>query len=98
MRITEQQHQTIKQIVFNLVGDTQIILFGSRVDDTKKGGDVDLLITLQQPVKHPAQLSAKINVQLMRIFQGRKIDILLSAPNLKKFPIHTIAQQQGIIL
>jgi len=99
MRITEQQIQKIKQVVVALVdGDAQIILFGSRVDDTKKGGDIDLMITLSQRVEHPAQLSAKISAQLIRQFQGRKVDVLLSAPNLKALPIHTIAQQKGIML
>ena len=45
MRLTEQQIQTIKQVVVMLAGDSaKITLFGSRVDDTKKGGDIDLLI------------------------------------------------------
>lgn len=78
MRITEQQKQNIRQVVATLVeGDARVILFGSRVDDTQKGGDIDLLI---------------------RQFHGRKVDVLLSAPNLKSLPIHTIAQQQGITL
>jgi len=99
MRITEQQKQKIKQVVAALVdGDAKVILFGSRVDDTKKGGDIDLLITLSQRVEHPAQLSAKISAQLIRQFHGRKVDVLLSAPNLMTLPIHIIAQQKGITL
>ena len=99
MRITEQQKQKIKQVVAALVdSNAQVILFGSRVDDTKKGGDVDLLIKLSQRVEHPAQLSAKISAQLIRPFHGRKVDVLLLAPNLKTLPIHTIAQQQGVAL
>ncbi len=99
MRITEQQKQKIKQVVAALVdGDAKVILFGSRADDTKKGGDIDLLITLSQRVEHPAQLSAKISAQLIRQFHGRKVDVLLSAPNLMILPIHIIAQQKGITL
>ncbi|OQK15836.1 DNA polymerase III subunit beta [Methyloprofundus sedimenti] len=99
MRITEQQKQKIKQVVAALVsGDAQVILFGSRVDDTKKGGDIDLLIMLSERVEHPAQLAAKISAQLIRPFYGRKVDVLLSAPNLQTLPIHAIAQQKGITL
>ena len=79
-------------------GDAQVTLFGSRFDDTKKGGDIDLLITLSEPALHPAELSATISAKLIRQFQGRKVDILLSAPNLKCLPIHIIAQQNGIAL
>jgi predicted nucleotidyltransferase len=99
MRLTERQAQIIRQVVATLAGDkAQVTLFGSRVDDSQKGGDVDLLITLAEPVEHPAELSAKISARLIRQFQGRNVDVLLSAPNLKDLPIHTIAKQKGIAL
>ena len=99
MRLTEQQVNIIRQVVVNLAGKSaRITLFGSRVDDTKKGGDVDLLITIPELVQHPAELSAKISAQLIRKFEGRKVDVILSAPNLKDLPIHAIAQKTGIVL
>ncbi len=99
MRLTEQQQQKIKQIVNNLAGNqAEIILFGSRVDDQQKGGDIDLLISLNSTIDHPAQLSVKISAQLERALQGRKIDILLAAPNLKSLAIHAIAKNKGIRL
>ena len=99
MRLTEQQINIIQQVVASVAGDNaRVTLFGSRVDDTKKGGDIDLLISFPKIVQHPAELSAKISAQLIRKFEGRKVDVLLSAPNLKDLPIHAIAQQTGIVL
>lgn len=99
MRLTKSQVQMIKQVVAMLAGESaQVTLFGSRVDDDKKGGDVDLLVTLWDEVDHPAELSAKISARLMRLFQGRKVDVLLSAPNLKTLPIHSVAKHKGVIL
>lgn len=99
MRLTAQQITNIKRTVAVLAGEhARVILFGSRVDDTKKGGDVDLLITLPEQVDNPAELSAKISARLIKQFQGRKVDVLLKAPNLKILPIHTIAQQTGVSL
>jgi len=99
MRLTERQIQAIKQVVVTFAGENaQVILFGSRVDDDQKGGDVDLLVTLNNDVEHPAELAAKISSHLMRSFQGRKVDVLLSAPNLKTLPIHSIATQKGVLL
>lgn len=99
MRLTNSQVQTIKQVVVMLAGeDAKVTLFGSRVDDNKKGGDIDLLITLNHVVEHPAVLSSKISARLIRLFQGRKVDVLLSAPNLQSLPIHQIAQNEGILL
>lgn len=98
MRLTVRQVETIREVVAVLTGGkAQVTLFGSRVDDAKKGGDVDLLITIQEPVENPAELSAKISSQLIRKFQGRNVDILLSAPNLRDLPIHNIAKK-GITL
>ena len=57
MRLTEQQKNMIKKVVKSLAGDeAETILFGSRVDDNRKGGDIDLLITLSDAVEHPAVL------------------------------------------
>ena len=99
MRITTQQQTLIKQVVNNLIaGSPEITLFGSRVDDSKKGGDIDLMITLKDDINHPAVLSAKIEAKLIRLLQGRKVDILLSAPNLQEQSIHISARENGIIL
>lgn len=99
IRLTNSQVQTIKQVVAMLAGEgAQVILFGSRVDDDKKGGDIDLLITLNHVVEHPAVLSSKISARLIRLFQGRNVDVLLSAPNLQHLPIHQIAQSKGVLL
>ena len=99
MRLTDNQVQTIKQVVFMLAGeDAKVTLFGSRVDDSSKGGDIDLLVTLNYVVEHPAVLSSKISARLIRVFQGRKVDVLLSAPNLQSLPIHQIALSKGVLL
>lgn len=99
MRLTDQQINIIRSVVARFAGNkASVTLFGSRVDDRKKGGDLDLLITLPEIVQHPAELSAKISSQLIREFGGRKVDVVLSAPNLKHLPIHTVAQQTGIVL
>lgn len=99
MRITTHQQTLIKQIVNDLIaGNPEITLFGSRVDDSQKGGDIDLMITLKNSINHPVMLSAKIAAKLTRLFQGRKVDILLSAPNLKEQSIHHSARENGIIL
>lgn len=41
MRLTENQRQTIKSAVTRVIGEgTRLWLFGSRVDDSKRGGDI----------------------------------------------------------
>ena len=73
-------------------------MFGSRVDDDKKGGDVDLMVEVDQAVAEPALMAARVASRIERAMGGRKVDVLLKAPNLLEQPIHRIAQQEGVRL
>ncbi|MCK4840951.1 MAG: nucleotidyltransferase domain-containing protein [Methylococcales bacterium] len=99
MRITETQKQRIHDVVTTCAGDNaEVKLFGSRLDDNAKGGDIDLLVTTLEPINNPAELSAQISAKIMREFNGRKVDVLMAAPNLRFLPIHDIATKNGRIL
>ncbi|WP_323686358.1 nucleotidyltransferase domain-containing protein, partial [Lamprobacter sp.] len=51
MRLTPKQIDIIKQTVEQIGGqDTRTILFGSRLLDDRKGGDIDLLLQSSQPI------------------------------------------------
>lgn len=47
MRLSKKEVEIIKEKITTVFGKTNIYLFGSRVDDTKKGGDIDLYIIPQ---------------------------------------------------
>ena len=44
MRLSNFLISKIKKAVFKSFGDVEIYLFGSRIDDKKKGGDIDIAI------------------------------------------------------
>ena len=60
--------------------------------------DVDLLVEMPDPVDNPAMLAAQLSERISRALQGRKIDVLLSAPNLQRQTIHDTAREQGVLL
>jgi len=44
MRLTNKEIKIIKEVINNFLSETKIYLFGSRLDNNKKGGDIDLFI------------------------------------------------------
>jgi predicted nucleotidyltransferase len=99
MRLTPAQINTIQNTVHAVLGEgAQVTLFGSRVDDSLKGGDVDLMVEVAQGIEDPAVVSARIASRISRVMHGRKVDVLLKAPNLLEQPIHRIASQEGVRL
>lgn len=99
MRLTPEQIHSIKSTAQAVLGsDVQVTLFGSRVHDDQKGGDVDLMLEVPQAIAEPAIMSARVAARVSRCMQGRKVDVVLIAPNLLEQPIHRIARQEGIRL
>ena len=95
MRLSNKQHQAIKNTFIEVFESGDIYLFGSRVDDSKKGGDIDLYIV--STCKDNCS-SKKIDflVKLKSIIGEQKIDVVLSRD--KTRPIEQEALQSGILL
>lgn len=96
MRIDTLQRQTILETSHRFLGeDATVLLFGSRVDDAAKGGDVDLYIeTHESPgIWRKAQLLAELEKRL-----GLPVDLVLRAQNEPEKPIHRIAKLTGVSL
>jgi predicted nucleotidyltransferase len=99
MRLTDVQTQVIRQLVREVAGEHfNVRVFGSRLDDAARGGDIDLLLELTDIVANPALIAAKLSARMSRAMHGRKVDVLLSAPNLMRLPIHDIAFKEGQLL
>ena len=99
MRLTDSQTKIIRQLAYQVAGNqSRVRVFGSRLDDAAHGGDIDLMLELQEPVDNPALMSAQMAAQVSRAMHGCKVDVLLSAPNLMRLPIHDIAFKEGKLL
>ena len=63
MRLSEFERVQLKKAVREIAGDRALVrLFGSRVDDTRRGGDIDLLVELAEPLdraENPAWMTAR---------------------------------------
>ncbi len=77
MRLNEKQIQAIKtSVARHFPEDSRVFLFGSRVDDTPKGGDIDLLVesSLAGIALQEARLKTMGSIQ--RSIGEQKIDII----------------------
>lgn len=80
MRLNPKEINAIKEVAKMVFGeDSTIRLFGSRTDDTKKGGDIDLLVQCNNIISREVQYQLKIKflVELKKIIGDQKIDILI---------------------
>lgn len=99
MRLSEQHIAVIRDVVREEAGaDAEVRVFGSRLRDDTRGGDLDLLVDLPRVVENPAWLSALISARISRKLGGRSVDVVLGASNLKNLPIHQVARREGVTL
>jgi len=99
MRLTDYQIQTIRRLARQVAGSqARVRVFGSRLDDAAYGGDIDLMLELSEPLDNPALMAAQMSALVSRAMHGRKVDVLLSAPNLMRLPIHDMAFKEGKLL
>ncbi len=100
MRLTPFQQQTICQNALRFFGEqTQVWLFGSRIDDTKRGGDIDLYIEPQLQEIHNLVMAKLKFLRALHLSLGeQKIDVVLAVNKNNPLPIYQIAKQTGIQL
>ena len=99
MRLTDDQRSIIKSAVTKIVGaDSKVWLFGSRVDDRKRGGDIDLLVETGRVISGKVSLLCKLEGALVMSLGDRKIDVLLKDGQMNEAPIFLAAKEKGVLL
>ena len=99
MRLTPSQEQITKSTVDRVLGTAnRVWLFGSRVDDDLRGGDIDLLIETEAVLPNRAKILCRLYGALIYALGDRKLDILLKDARTRDAPVFTIAKRTGIML
>lgn len=93
MRLKDSEIAAIRSTVQDLDKDAQIYLFGSRVDDGKKGGDIDLLIMSARLVREDRRV---IRMRLYELIGEQKIDIVIACDDAD--PFVKLALESGVRL
>lgn len=93
MRLTQTQRAIIHSSVREFIGiSARVHVFGSRLDDTKRGGDVDLLLTSQTAI--PLLACAELKMALEECLQ-LPVDIVTYVSTTQPTPFQAIALSQA---
>ncbi|QTF92924.1 MAG: nucleotidyltransferase domain-containing protein [Halomonas sp. BM-2019] len=101
MRLTPHQQDVIRQAARDCFGrGASVTLFGSRTDDSARGGDIDLLIaTDMSDVEEIVRAEIHFQVKVQQALGEQKIDLLIDYPGRGEHPpIFEIAARTGVRL
>ena len=99
MRLTDDQVRIIKARAAECFGpNAHVWLFGSRVDDDARGGDIDLYVELAEPLADAAWRALRFNGALQQAFGAQRIDVVTRGPSEPLKPIHETAKRSGVAL
>ena len=74
MRINQEKISFLKQQISEIDPGSNLYLFGSRVDDKLKGGDIDILILSNQRI--PLAQLRSIKIAFYKRFGIQKLDLV----------------------
>ncbi|MDP1691443.1 MAG: nucleotidyltransferase domain-containing protein [Burkholderiaceae bacterium] len=83
MRLTASERKAIATAAREILPPgAHVFLFGSRVNDSLRGGDIDLLVESDAELDADQQVSlrTRLAARLYRLMGERRIDIVLAAP------------------
>lgn len=97
MRISNDELRIIKSLAEKYFGENcSVYIFGSRVDDSKRGGDIDIYV--ETDLDKDVILNAKIKflVDLKTAIGDQKVDVVVFNPKfMKEELIHKVARSEG---
>jgi len=94
MRLTQEERDFFKSSISNFSNEAKVYLFGSRVDDDKKGGDIDLLIVSKEMTKQQVR---EVKIAFYKHFGEQKLDVILDDGQFKQ-PFTKLIAKRSIAL
>lgn len=95
MRLTASEIAAIREEIGRLDPKAEVYLYGSRVEDTAHGGDVDLLVISEtlgfRDVLH-------LRVRILDRIGWQQLDLVVRRRNQLNDPLAALAQETGVKL
>lgn len=99
MRLTAEQRQRIRRAAASTLGESATVrVFGSRLDDTARGGDLDLFVELDGEPAEVLERELGFYAALQRELGEQRIDIVVHRRGSVLRPIDREALRSGVVL
>lgn len=99
MRLTELEREVIVLLAREFFGDGAVVrLFGSRLDDDRDGGDIDLHIETKSPASATLRNELQFTVELKNRIGDVPVDVIVRAPGYWPRGIDQVALGAGVVL
>ena len=95
MRLTGRERDIICSEVMKIDPGGRVYLFGSRADDDRRGGDIDLLVETSGDLDFKSRLLLEY---LISSACDTRVDMIFKSPSDDETPIYRIAKKTGIAL
>ncbi len=97
MRLSNREKEIIQTAAIEAFGsEARVRLFGSRLDDIARGGDLDLLVELPRPFDDNGLRAARFSALIQLRTGLRKIDVLAAWPGARLSAAHRAALEEGV--
>jgi len=90
MRLSNEEIELLKRKLYSLSNEAKLYLFGSRIDDSKRGGDIDLLVVSSKLTKRDMRV---LRVEFFKHFGEQKLDIILDNGEFKETFVKLIIKE-----
>ncbi len=99
MRLSTCTQKIIRDTSQEIFGsEATVTVFGSRIDDFARGGDIDLLIQSEAPIAQRERKALKLVARLQIRLGDQPIDVLVLDPETTRQPVHEEALRMGVKL
>lgn len=99
MRLTQATQKIIRDTVREVFGvAANVKLFGSRIDEDARGGDIDLLVELPTITAELERKTLQLTARLQMRIGDQPVDVLVLDPSTRRQSIHEQATLTGIDL
>jgi predicted nucleotidyltransferase len=99
MRLTPAEIKEIQTCAKRHFGERAIVrLFGSRTDDARRGGDIDLHIVTESAEHATLANELQFSQELKDRIGDQRIDVVVRGPSYKPRAIDEIAVETGMLL